>query len=423
MKTTITTLFLILSFNLSSFSQACEIPNASFESWIDITSDFEYYADLPEGTVLFPSDYIAFFRLFLSSVIELFEVLVGEELIEAAQSAYGIYQSTDASDGEFAARIGGDETYPFADLIAVFECGTELPSSFSIDVKHVGPGPDTLSIVGAFQDNSFIDVEESGLTDATGYFVVEEMIFNSDTEYTTVNIPVIDNMNEMSPDSAFIVIFALGDEETLASGTDSYFLIDNMSFSLEGVLPLATTLFVGENHSNYNQVNWSIAYESNVSHYLIEKSLDDMESWTEVHHNEVNVDGTLDYQYKDYDLDKIGNYFYRLRKVDLNGNESLSEVIVVDVQIINKLSIKTYPNPITERFTVDLNINREVLNFSFTLVSTDGKPYQLNTYDEKIFEAGNHQLVFETENIPEGIYNLVINSSFAQAKEKIVITK
>jgi len=280
MKTTIITFALILGVTISSFSQVCTIPNGSFESWEDLTYEYSYYGDLPDNTVVLPEGYFAFFRLLLSALSDLFEVLTGEELIDAASSLFGVYQSSDASDGEYAAQIGGDEYYPFSDLMTVFECTSELPSSFSIDVKHVGGGSDTLAIIGSFKEDSDLVAEESDLDAAAGYFLVDSLVYNSDTDYTTLTIPVVDNMNGVSPDSVFIVIFAIGNQDSLEAGVESYFLIDNMQFSMEGVLPLATTLFEGEYMDDYNLINWTMAQESNVSHYIIERSFEDEGIWT-----------------------------------------------------------------------------------------------------------------------------------------------
>ena len=423
MKTTLSSILFVLGITTSVFSQVCEVPNGSFETWEDLTSEYEYYADLPSETIMLPENYFGIFRLFLSAFTDLFETLTGEELVTAAASLFGISQSTDASDGSFAARIGGDEYYPFADLITIFECTSDLPSSFSIDVKHVGEGADTLTILGQITDNSNLAAEESDLEFAAGYFIIDSLTFNSDTEYTTLNVPIIDNMNGVAPDTVIIIVFAAGNQDFLEAGGESYFLLDNMEFQLETVLSLATNIFVGEHFINHNHINWSVAYESSVSHYIVERTIGELNDWTEIHTLDANSDGTLEYSFKDYDLELIGNYYYRLRRVDVNGNESLSETISINVSTINKITMNTYPNPIKEQFTLDLNLNLDIQSISFTLFAADGRSYVMRQYEGKSFDAGQHQLSFDTENIPSGVYNLRLDSPFAKASQKIVITK
>ena len=421
MKTAFFTFALIFSVLTSAFSQACPIPNGSFESWEDLTFEYEYYGDLPDETIMLPEGYFAFFRLFLSALSDLFEVLTGDELIDAAASLFAVYQSTDATDGEFAAQIGGDEYFPFSDLMTVFECTSELPSSFSIDVKHVGGGLDTLTIIGSFKEDSDIIAEEAELDAAAGYFIIDSLLYDEDTEYVTLNVPIIDNMNGVSPDSVFIVIIAAGNQDSLEAGVESYFLLDNMQFSLEGVLPLATTMFAGEHYHDFNQVHWSVAYEDNVSHYNIERSIDNTDSWSEIMSVNPNPQGILNYNFRDFDIEKAGEYFYRLRRVDESGKESLSDVISIEVPMLNRMSVSTYPNPVKETFNIELSLKQNTTNLSLVLYSSAGKSYVLHSGVS--LEAGNHELTFDTNSIPKGIYNLVIESPFAQANKRIVFTR
>ena len=114
---------------------------------------------MPANTVLLPEGYFSVFRFFFSFVGELLGVLTGTELELLASEAFSVTQVTDASNGIFAAQIGGDENGPLTDLVGVFACPLNVPDSFYIDVKHIGTGADTLFLQGSFGETSDIPVD------------------------------------------------------------------------------------------------------------------------------------------------------------------------------------------------------------------------------------------------------------------------
>jgi len=115
--------------------------------------------------------------------------------------------------------------------------------------------------------------------------------------------------------------------------------------------------------------------------------------------------------------------FGRLNRVEVNGAESLSEFISIDVPVVDKMLSSISPNPTTEQFILELNLNEDVDKFSFTLYDASGKHFVLNEHSGKSFEAGYHRIAFNINDIPKGIYNLSLDSPFAQANHRIVIAK
>jgi len=425
MKTTTTALTFIILF-LASFSFAqttCTIPNGSFETWIDLTDDFDETGELPAGTIMLPENYFGIFRFFISSFLEIFETFTGDELIEASSMFFGMYQSTDASEGDFSLQMQADETFPFVDAFVVVPCvEEELPSSFCFDLKHVGTGTDTFSIIGAFDEESTLALDDYGTQDASAFFIIDSIILEGDTEWISYNIPVVDNMNGISPDTALIFMIMSSNEDSIAAGVESYYLVDNLNFKLEGVLPLATTSINGVHENDHNRISWSVLNEENLSHYLLERSYENLDNWSEIGKLEINPTGANIYSFDDYEINKRGIYYYRIRKFDLNGNESLSKLIEIDVPILGHLSLVTYPNPAKDQLNLDFFLSESSESISYNLFSVDGKEYKFNTDFPNSLDAGVNRIVIDVNDLPVGVYNLIVKSEFTEVNKRIVIT-
>ena len=214
---------LLFSFLFFSYGHAqCEFTNPSFEDWSESTfvlSDGEGGVDSAE--VIIPDDNTSFIRLFLLSFAAAFDPSVAMVLQDDAQGLLGIDQSEDASDGDFAVKLQGGYDLATSDLYGVFGCD-ELPDQFNLDVKHMGETNDTFLVFVIFDEGlNAIPQDEEDLANFPAY-ATTEMVYNSDTDYETVSIPVIQNF-EAPIDTFYYLII------TETAG-DSYFLIDNLSF-------------------------------------------------------------------------------------------------------------------------------------------------------------------------------------------------
>jgi len=139
-------------------------------------------------------------------------------LLDDPQGLAGISQSLDASDGDFAVRMQGSYGVPTSDVFGVGACD-EAPDVFSVDVKHVGESSDSLFIALVFdQGLNFMD-EDYEIEDAPA-FAFGSFLFDSDTEYQTIELDIIQSF--AAPIDTFLFIIQ-------AQTSDStFFLIDNI---------------------------------------------------------------------------------------------------------------------------------------------------------------------------------------------------
>ena len=108
-------------------------------------------------------------------------------------------------------------------------------------------------------------------------------------------------------------------------------------------LPITLLYFRGHNIGDYNKITWSTASESNNDYFLIDKTTDGS-YFTPV--SKVNGAGNssnqLYYEINDYVVFN-GILYYRLKQVDINGEETIYDLISID----NRLKASPILNKVT----------------------------------------------------------------------------
>jgi hypothetical protein len=238
-------LFILLSTS-ASLGQ-CEFPNSDFEDWTTqpvVLSDGG--SGEVEGLVLSPDSIVPFLRLLFLTFASLGDPSVGQALLADPQGVIGFDQSIDASNGYFSIKLQAGYDIELADIYSFTPC-TEVPETFSLDVKHVGNTNDTLT-VALIVDKGLNGVpqDEDDLENYPAY-VYESFVFDSDSAWSTIHLPIIENYEE-DVDTAYYLIIA----ETFEN---SYFLIDNIRINEDLNPPIdGPTVILNEVQSANNSV-------------------------------------------------------------------------------------------------------------------------------------------------------------------------
>jgi hypothetical protein len=132
----------------------------------------------------------------------------------------GISQSTDATSGDYAVKLQGDNNLTLTDIYTNFAC-TEIHKTLQIDIKHVGSSADTLYIYGAYDENlPPVPDDPAALDTLAGYFL-DSLFITGDSAYTTYTFQVHINDPGAPVYSFSLIVYG-------TTGTGSYFLIDNI---------------------------------------------------------------------------------------------------------------------------------------------------------------------------------------------------
>lgn len=198
----------------------CSLTNGSFESW----SELELPLELEDGSVitgraLIPDNYGPYFRY----AVQLFGIFFGDttsldQFKNNTQDFLGIDRSEDASEGQYALKLYGDEFLNISDIISLGDCN-ELPASISLDVRHVGTAEDSIGI-SVYWDkglNLGSDPENEPIA-----LIQYKEGFETDTDYKTITIPFELVSGEVG-DTLSLNIAAL-----FSDPASSYFLFDNI---------------------------------------------------------------------------------------------------------------------------------------------------------------------------------------------------
>jgi len=113
--------------------------------------------------------------------------------------------------------------------------------------------------------------------------------------------------------------------------------------------PVTLTNFSGYRDGNRNQLKWTTVAEWNNLGFYLERSTDGRSfssiGFISSQAPNGNSNSRLDYSFTDNNL--IGNvHYYRLRQVDIDGKEKLSQVVILrDNRFVFSIS-KLFPNPV-----------------------------------------------------------------------------
>lgn len=136
------------------------------------------------------------------------------------------------------------------------------------------------------------------------------------------------------------------------------------------ILPVKVISFTGHTANNNNILNWQTTAETDIKYYVIERQ-NENGSFVEIGkvNAKANATGAGQYNFYDYSPPATKNY-YRLRMLGYNNTFEYSKTIVLNNTAKTIFSI--YPNPATEKVTIDFNtVNRHT--YKLTLQNSVGQ--------------------------------------------------
>ncbi len=180
------------------------------------------------------------------------------------------------------------------------------------------------------------------------------------------------------------------------------------------LLPITWLSFNGEKiNSRDVLLSWKTASERNNSHFVIERSSDDI-TFSEI--GLVNCIGNsssaLAYNFSDKNVFNadIKKVYYRIKQVDVNGRSEYSVVISVDAnEVANTVSL--FPNPANEILAINLpsvihdNILIELYNSIGALC-----------LNKNVFVANSNEIFLSVSSLINGVYTLVITEHLTNNK-------
>jgi hypothetical protein len=194
--------------------------------------------------------------------------------------------------------------------------------------------------------------------------------------------------------------------------------------TVQGVLPVELSTFTSNVSGRDVKLNWTTASEQNNAGFDIQRTTQNgNENWTKIGY--VTGNGTkttpTNYSFDDKKLN-TGEYLYRLKQTDYNGNfEYFSLAGSVDISVPRKFDVsQNYPNPFNPVTKIDYSIPQSGL---VTLKVYDILGKEVKTLINKNQETGYYTVGLDASSLASGIYFYTLQSGNAIITKKLMVIK
>ena len=187
-------------------------------------------------------------------------------------------------------------------------------------------------------------------------------------------------------------------------------------------LPVELASFTATTNRNNVSLAWSTSREINNQGFDVERSVVGSNTWTKAGTVTGNGTTTETKTYSFNDRVGTGNYSYRLKQIDFNGNfeyHNLNSEVNVGVPSDFAMS-QNYPNPFNPSTKIDYDIPVDG-NVGIILYDMSGREVAKLVNEFK--SAGYYTVNFNASNLSSGMYFYRLNAANFTATKKMVLVK
>ena len=186
-------------------------------------------------------------------------------------------------------------------------------------------------------------------------------------------------------------------------------------------LPVELTSFTAAANKDNVVLNWNTKTEVNNRGFEVERKSADGHFTTI---GFVNGNGTSteqhNYSFTDSKLAQ-GNYSYRLKQLDFNGNYEYSSVVETEVTTPANYSLsQNYPNPFNPSTVISFNVPTSG-NVKLAVYNILGQ--EVSTIVNGYKEAGTYNVSFNAKNLNSGVYFYKLEAGSFSQTMKMMLTK
>ena len=213
------------------------------------------------------------------------------------------------------------------------------------------------------------------------------------TYINSVSYPDTFYNDETVPDSSSLIYTVTAVDQF---GNESGF--SNTVEVLTSPTPVELSHFSGYVKNRHAVLEWTTATESNNYGFEIQRNAENNFSFEKIGFVQGNGTSSMPNQYSFVDLNRAaGNYFYRLKQIDFNGEFSFSEVVEISIGVVDDFRLfQNYPNPFNSITTISYslpnssNVEVKIFNMRGQLVKELANEFQ---------QAGQHNIDWNGTNL------------------------
>lgn len=211
-----------------------------------------------------------------------------------------------------------------------------------------------------------------------------------------------------------------------AHATSDYIAqFDNLGFSQNGALPVELSSFTAARENGKTFLRWRTETEINNYGFDVERSyIRDkgglVWQFLAFVNGYGNSNSPKEYIYIDNQCLSPGTYNYRIKQIDFDGACEYSGELPISVEESKYFSLnQNYPNPANPATTISFELPEDS-HIKLTIYSILGE--RITTLIDGFCNIGKHEVVFDANNIPAGVYLYSLKSkNFMQVKKMTVL--
>jgi hypothetical protein len=200
------------------------------------------------------------------------------------------------------------------------------------------------------------------------------------------------------------------------------------------VTPVELSNFSAQQTAQGVRIVWATRSESSNYGFALERTFDttDVQNWSEIFFIRGNETSATEksYGYLDEDMTP-GRRAYRLRQIDLDGSDTLSEVLTISISGPTEYDLEqNYPNPFNPTTTIRFSLPK-MTAVTLTLYNALGEKVAV-LVEKQIFNAGTHSIHFTASlkssaigndtSVSAGIYFYrLLTDEFVQVKKMVLL--
>jgi autotransporter-associated beta strand protein len=183
-----------------------------------------------------------------------------------------------------------------------------------------------------------------------------------------------------------------------------------------GAFPIELLYFTGHAETTSNIIEWATATEKNNQYQIVERSANGIDGWNEIGRKAGAGTSTTPISYKLEDADPLVLGYYRLRAVDFDGSEQISEVISILRESDELTIVNAFPVPVAEKLTLQVNspVSGEVI---ITLTDAFGR---IVLVQNSGVQRGFNEVTVEMEALASGIYQVTLSGGTVSVSKSII---
>jgi len=173
--------------------------------------------------------------------------------------------------------------------------------------------------------------------------------------------------------------------------------------------------FTGINNGSTNVLNWQVTDETNIDHYVIERSTDGINFSLLANMNA----GNISYNYNDITTGNVTTYHYRLKIVANNGSFTYSQVIQLS-RAPATWYVKINTNPFIQKIKLTIG---SVKNENISIILTDESGRLMFKQTNALITGENIIELNNSLKLANGIYTMRIYSTQQTQTYKVIKAK